>query len=216
MWSPKALLFNDLVWHDIVILRYETNLTLQVDEHFVRRSLPIDVGELNVHFGVSLGGVGDFTDSYLRNLENYRGCISDVYYNNINVLKRAREKTGHITTEKIAWNCAPEFDAGVKESISFTDNDSFIIFRKAKSRNGDSWSMEFRTIEVQGTLLYNIESSNRYDYMALEILDSKLRLLVGKGSNAVELVPDRNVSDGKWHNVSINYNPSSVEVNIFL
>lgn len=38
---------------------------------------------------------------------------------------------------------------------------------------------------------YNLESSPRYDYMALEVIDSRLRLLVGKGSNAVELVPDK-------------------------
>ena len=193
-------------------MRYETNLTLQVDEHFIRKTLSGDVQELNVHFGAFLGGVGDYTDTYILGLENFRGCISDVFYNNINILKRAREKTGHITTEKISWNCAPEFDAEVQETISFVDADSFMIFRKPKTRNGDSWSLEFRTIETSGTILYNIESSNRYDYMALEILESKLRLLVGKGSNAVELVPEKNVTDGHWHNVSINYNPNTVEI----
>lgn len=50
--------------------------------------------------------------------------------------------------------------------------------------------------------------------MALEIIDSRLRLLVGKGSNAVELVPDRNVSDGQWHSVIIDYNPSEVKISI--
>lgn len=212
LWSPKGLTFNDLQWHDVVILRYETNLTLQVDEHFIRRTLPSDLGELNIHFGVYLGGVGDFTESFLKNLENFRGCISDVYYNNINIMKRAREKTGHIQTEKISWNCAPEFDADIKDSISFLDEDSFMVYKKPRMRNGDNWYMEFRTIEKQATVLYNIESSTRFDYMALEILDSKLRLLVGKGSNAVELIAEKNVSDGKWHNVTVIYSPSSVEV----
>lgn len=64
------------------------------------------------------------------------------------------------------------------------------------------------------TTRYNIEQSNRYDYMALEIIDSRLRLLVGKGSNAVELVPDRNVSDGQWHSIIIDYNPSEVKISI--
>lgn len=50
--------------------------------------------------------------------------------------------------------------------------------------------------------------------MALEIIDSRLRLLVGKGSNAVELVPDRNVSDGQWHSLIINYNPFEVKISI--
>lgn len=50
--------------------------------------------------------------------------------------------------------------------------------------------------------------------MALEIIDSRLRLLVGKGSNAVELVPDIDVSDGQWHNVIIHYNPSEVKISV--
>lgn len=54
--------------------------------------------------------------------------------------------------------------------------------------------------------------NNGNDYVGLEIVDGKLRLLVGKGSNAVELIPERNVSDGFWHNVSISYSPTKVEV----
>ena len=50
--------------------------------------------------------------------------------------------------------------------------------------------------------------------MALEIVESQVRLLVGKGSNAVELIPDRNVSDGKWHNISVTYSPLVVDVSV--
>lgn len=71
-----------------------------------------------------------------------------------------------------------------------------------------SWNLELRTIETVATVLYNSGS----DFVGLEIIDAKLRLLVGKGSNAVELIPDRNVSDGKWHNISISYSPINVEV----
>lgn len=50
--------------------------------------------------------------------------------------------------------------------------------------------------------------------MALEVIDSRLRLLVGKGSNAVELIPDKNVTDGQWHSVIIAYNPSEVKISV--
>lgn len=58
------------------------------------------------------------------------------------------------------------------------------------------------------TILYNSGA----DFVGLEIVDAKLRLLVRKGSNVVELVPERNISDGKWHNVTISYSPINVEV----
>lgn len=78
--------------------------------------------------------------------------------------------------------------------------------------NDCSWNLEYRTIEPYGTVLYN----SGHDYAALEIVDGKLRFLVGKGSNAVELISDTNTSDGKWHNVSIVYGPSLVEVCILI
>lgn len=68
--------------------------------------------------------------------------------------------------------------------------------------------MDLRTIEAIGTVLYNSGS----DFIGLEIVDGRLRFLVGKGSNAVELVSDRNVTDGKWHTVSVAYSPFLVEV----
>jgi chondroitin sulfate proteoglycan 4 len=158
LWSPKQFTFNDLMWHEVVILRYETNLTLQVDEHFVRRTVPSDVRELNVHFGVFLGGMFGYSFPHLQGVENFRGCISDVFYNNINILKRAREKSNHVETEKISWNCAPEFDAEMHETISFVDDvEGFMVYQKAKddlrTRNGDTWSFEFKTTEEYGAVL---------------------------------------------------------------
>lgn len=76
----------------------------------------------------------------------------------------------------------------------------------------DSWNFELKTIETVGMVLYNSAA----DFIALEIVNSRLRFLVGKGSNAVELVSERNVTDGKWHNVSIAYSPFLVEVLISL
>ena len=40
--------------------------------------LPPQTGELNVHFGVFFGGVGDFSEAYLNSVDNFRGCMSDV------------------------------------------------------------------------------------------------------------------------------------------
>lgn len=83
--------------------------------------------------------------------------------------------------------------------------DKFVLF---VSFSPDSWNLELKTIETVGMVLYNSAA----DFIALEIVNSRLRFLVGKGSNAVELVSERNVTDGKWHNISIAYSPFLVEV----
>lgn len=88
MWSPKTNTFNDLNWHEIAIQRYDTNITMQVDEHFVKYVLPDNIAELNIHFGVFLGGVGDFSESYLNSVESFRGCMSDVSKQNKMLFKQ--------------------------------------------------------------------------------------------------------------------------------
>lgn len=48
MLSPKKLFFNDREWHDLSIQRFDTNITLQIDEHFVRYVLHYCLFHLNV------------------------------------------------------------------------------------------------------------------------------------------------------------------------
>lgn len=43
-----------------------------------RKILPPQIGELNIHFGVFFGGLGDFSEAYLNSVDNFRGCMSDV------------------------------------------------------------------------------------------------------------------------------------------
>lgn len=88
--------------------------------------------------------------------------------------------------------------------MSFFNRHSFLSL----STVAHSWNLEMRTIELFGTLMFNSAS----DFIALEMIEGRLRFLVGKGSNVVELMSDRNVSDGKWHNVSLTYTPFQVEV----
>lgn len=52
-----------------------------MNEHFIREQLPEGIGELSIHFGVFLGGLGDFTaPSIEHDFDNFRGCVSDVSF----------------------------------------------------------------------------------------------------------------------------------------
>lgn len=51
----------------------------------IRKTLPSRINEFNVHFGVFLGGLGDFSETYLGTVDNYRGCISDVSATRVNL-----------------------------------------------------------------------------------------------------------------------------------
>lgn len=141
----------------MAVQRFENNVTLQVDSHIMRKQLPDNSAALNVHFGTFLGGVGDFTAEFLNDVIGFRGCISDVscgqsedvsnliplysycqvFYNNINIIKRAKDRTGHTTSMAISWNCSNEFEGGVQDSISFLHNDSFALMLKESHAVGE-------------------------------------------------------------------------------
>lgn len=78
LYSPGEYYLNDAQWHDVSILRYETNITFQIDSHFVRHFIPPEIGKLNIHFGIYVGGLGDFSITSVIDDAYFRGCISDV------------------------------------------------------------------------------------------------------------------------------------------
>lgn len=44
----------------------------------MKKKLPGRFFELNIHFGIFLGGQGDFSELFLGHMENFRGCMEDV------------------------------------------------------------------------------------------------------------------------------------------
>jgi chondroitin sulfate proteoglycan 4 len=91
---------------------------------------------LNIHYGLFLGGQGDFSELFLGHLDTLRGCLADVRYNGVNVLARARERQGHVDVQGITWSCAPEFDATADRDISFVEDGAFMAFPNGITRTG--------------------------------------------------------------------------------
>lgn len=62
-----------------------------------------------------------------------------VFYNNINVFKRAKERTSHTTNVHVLWTCSSEFDADQKQGISFMRDDSFVMLAKPVVQTGERY-----------------------------------------------------------------------------
>ncbi|EGI70747.1 Chondroitin sulfate proteoglycan 4 [Acromyrmex echinatior] len=66
MASARGLTLNDLSWHEVNLTRREANISLQIDViHTTRSQLPGRFFELNIHYGVFIGGQGDFNELFL-------------------------------------------------------------------------------------------------------------------------------------------------------
>lgn len=69
-------------------------------------------------------------------------CVCDsfkVFYNNINVFKRAKERTSHASSEHVSWSCSSEFDANQMQGISFLHNESYVMLAKPVVQTGERY-----------------------------------------------------------------------------
>nr|XP_049691881.1 chondroitin sulfate proteoglycan 4 isoform X1 [Helicoverpa armigera]XP_049691910.1 chondroitin sulfate proteoglycan 4 isoform X1 [Helicoverpa armigera] len=208
--SPKGIHLNDTQWHHVSIIRREANLTMKVDETAVKKRLPGRFFELNIHFGIFLGGQGDFSELFLGHMENFRGCMEDVYYNGVKIIEKARSRSGSVHVEGVTWNCAPEFDADLNSDISFVDEGAYLILPRINSRAGGKWQIEFKTIAQNAIILYNAGGGRGSDFLAVEILEGVVRVKMARG----QIVHTVRVNDGQWHKMHLSFYPSMIELSV--
>ncbi|XP_052121677.1 chondroitin sulfate proteoglycan 4 isoform X2 [Frankliniella occidentalis] len=215
--SPRGLRLDDLVWHEVELTRKEADVTITIDHiHVIKEKLPGRFFELNIHFGVYLGGMGDFTDLFLGHTEWLRGCLGDVKYNGNSLLQKSRQRTSSqkVEVQVITWNCAPEFDASVDSDLSFVEDGAYVSLPNPITRTGARWQLQLKTEANQGLLLYNSGQGARADYVGLELSGGRLRLLLDKGDGKAELSSEVRVDDGQWHTVVAHFNPTAMEVTV--
>lgn len=103
---------------------------------FFRKKLPGRFFELNIHYGLFLGGQGDFSELFLGHHDSLRGCLSQVEYNGVDILKKARERSGVVEVQGVTWTCSPEFEAGADKEMSFVEDGAFFTLVNPISRSG--------------------------------------------------------------------------------
>ncbi|XP_076245402.1 chondroitin sulfate proteoglycan 4-like protein [Calliopsis andreniformis] len=213
MASARGLTLNDLSWHEVNLTRREANITLQIDViHTTRSLLPGRFFELNIHYGVFIGGQGDFNELFLGHTDYLRGCMADIIYNGARVIEYAKSRKGQSEATAVSWNCSPEFDATRSTEVSFVEDGAFTAIPRPIPRSGSRWEFELKTGAQTGLLLYNTGQSSHADYLGIELFEGKIRLLMNKGNGPTELIHGATVADGKWHRVLVDFNPSGIGI----
>lgn len=117
-----------------------------------------------------------------------------------------------MTVEKVTWGtCSTEFDATENDDISFLYDGSYAMLRLSDILSTEhNWSFDFKTTQRYAPLLI---SWSKTDLFAVEILDSKVRIVVGRGDvQATEIVAQKNISDGQWHNLQLQRTVEKLKV----
>lgn len=213
--SPANFPLNDFKWHNVSIARKDANLSVTIDNsRKLQKHLPGRFFELNIHFGLFIGGHGNFSEIFFGHLEKFRGCISDMQYNGLNAIEEAHHRQMNAVVESVTWNCAAEFESDRNHPISFIKDNSFMYVAHNVQHKEIKIQFDLNTIIDQGVLFYNTGNLNKQDFFVITLWKGLIQCVVKMNDEIIEITNNMSVTDGKWHKISLHQTAKLLELSV--
>lgn len=208
--SRTGLKLHNLAWHDVHLVHENRALTLSIDGHFTTAvEVPDYFNKLQVNSGLYLGGPGEAKiPDVSRTSTMFRGCISRAEFNDRNILSSFLAYPEH----NIDHGCSNVITAGHNYPANFLGPRSFISFPSWSTKEERRFECSLKTLVLQAPLLYH--AGWQTNFIALEIADGHLRVLIDDGNGINVLDNIHFVSDGKWHSVHLVFNINYVQITV--
>ncbi|XP_065737999.1 neurexin-2-beta isoform X6 [Phocoena phocoena] len=209
--------FNDNAWHDVRVTRNLRQVTISVDGILTTTGYTQeDYTMLGSDDFFYIGGspnTADLPGSPVSN--NFMGCLKDVVYKNndfkLELSRLAKEGDPKMKLQgDLSFHCE---DVAALDPVTFESPEAFVALPRWSAKRTGSISLDFRTTEPNGLLLFSQGrragagagshgAAPRADYVAMELLDGYLYLLLDMGSGGIKLrASSRKVNDGEWCHV---------------
>uniref|UniRef100_A0A8D2LRD2 Chondroitin sulfate proteoglycan 4 n=2 Tax=Varanus komodoensis TaxID=61221 RepID=A0A8D2LRD2_VARKO len=210
--TPAGLHLSNLVIHDADLLVAEGWMTLLVDGDFnASVEIPGPVQELNIDYGLYVGGMGSLELPYLTGVSSpFRGCLHMVIFNDHDILSALASGTSTQRSHGIREGCSVEFSAGPEDPLGFLGPSSYIAFPGWSARNQGTIEFVITTDVKQAPLIYHSGLEN--DFFYLEIFDGRLRGVVEKGNGLVVLHNNIYISNEQDHYVKVYMDVRKFEI----
>ncbi|XP_015424464.1 PREDICTED: neurexin-2-beta [Myotis davidii] len=202
--------FNDNAWHDVRVTRNlrqhagigHAMVTISVDGILTTTGYTQeDYTMLGSDDFFYIGGspnTADLPGSPVSN--NFMGCLKDVVYKNndfkLELSRLAKEGDPKMKLQgDLSFRCE---DVAALDPVTFESPEAFVALPRWSAKRTGSISLDFRTTEPNGLLLF----SQGRRAGAMELLDGYLYLLLDMGSGGIKLrASSRKVNDGEWCHV---------------
>ena len=205
---------NDGHWHNVTLIQKGRTNTLRVDSVSVSEIIQEEFERLNLNGYLFTGGMSrSHYERYLvKDTRNFRGCIEDLTFRGINIIKEAeRGSSGYETHGKVAFLCE-QLDYRV---VTMTNpNAGFrVTVRKLPADNDTfSTSFQFRSHIKEGLLLSRSAIKVKM-YLRLSAGALLYDVTAPNGSKAV-LTLGSNLDDGEWHKVNATVRGREVRLHL--
>jgi len=199
-------LLDDNLFHEVMISRERRDVILSVDRVRIRDRIKGDFHKLNLDRNLYIGGVPHVEDGLVV-FENFTGCIENMYLNHTNIIRsfsdRLYYEDKYYLYEDIGGvtkGCQPEY---FSIPVTFKNSKSYARLTGYEGSYSMNVSLEFRTYEENGLLVYHGFSSEGFVKLFME--DARIKVeIVSADIPKVELDTfDQTYNDGKWHTVEL-------------
>ena len=167
--------------------------------------------ELNIHYGVFVGGMGDFSEIFLGLLDNFRGCLHQVRFNDVEVLAEARERNA---AHDVSWGCDKQFDADADVSMSFVDERAYAMMPPLLPPEGGTIRLDLKTASANGLVVYNDAGRRGPDHLVVALRDGRLSMTLQAGGHLLQLDSRIAINDGVWHKTQLTISAEYVELTV--
>lgn len=135
----------------------------------------------------------------------------------LDILRLSREQNGLFATSGVLLDSCHEAEA--VDPITFTTMDAFLTLPTWRAPQSGSLGLKIRTNEANGVILFNMGAANgpeeRPDFVAIELLDGHVFLLINLGSGPVKVKGStKRVDDGHWHAIGLKRTGKSGRVTV--
>ncbi|WAR00366.1 CSPG4-like protein [Mya arenaria] len=206
--------YDDLAWHSVKVTRSANVITMVIDDSTTARErIQGDYRQLNINVGIYLGGVDSKTAAmFNHDLRFFRGTFSNVLFNTMDLVDMGRQITDPTSVKEVSWDIDPIFSAPRDSPVSFLSETSFVSFSHIHPTNERTVSFLVKTQTATALLLYSFTHvTNEKHYIALEIINHKLKLSIGKDGSIISLEAQQELRD-QWHQIDITVSPTYLEL----
>ncbi|XP_078075471.1 chondroitin sulfate proteoglycan 4 [Mustelus asterias] len=212
--SERGVKLNDLALHTLDLYHEGDEVTLTVDKHFLTTvKMPGPDHELDVQHGILVGGTGPFDKPYMEGAaSNFRGCIDEVVFNQHDILSSLRTYSGFKDVHEVSAGCSDEFFAEDGEPISLFSSKSYLEFASWSAEEEAVLECTVRTTEPLGLLLYH--AGRQGDFVAMEITEGLIRVIIGKSGKKTHLSSLSHVNDNNWHDIKLRFTPKHLHLTV--
>ncbi|KAG8229611.1 hypothetical protein J437_LFUL002336 [Ladona fulva] len=206
-------LLDDNLWHDVVISRNRREIVFSVDRVMIQGTIKGEFARLNLNRGFYIGGVPN-KQVGLSVVQNFTGCMENLYLNSTNFIYEIKN---HDEYSPIVYDRVNTFhncpDLPIIPVTFLTDN-SHAKLRGYEGIKTMNVSLNFRTYEENGLLMYHKFTSDGFVKLFLQGGKVKIEIVTGGNPRTILDNYDELFNDGKWHHVILSIQTNKLVLNI--